>query len=373
MTDWPNHLPRQIPCGHCGTEFNAVNVSQAKHFKYDGSVLYCSPICREAARQKKYSPTHTFGPCPKCGQMFESKVRKIFCSMKCYVTSDRFKEIISEKAKSQRGPRPELQKWDERDCLECAAMFRVKPAKPNKFCSQNCYHNYMAKVFDRHIAAPDRIEIGQGYDEYLSQNKLRCPIEGCDWSGQWLTLHVRMAHGITEQDFKKAAGFNLTEGIITPALRSLLENRKTTSGANRYQIYSRVDDDRSKSSGYVSLQSREARIKARALAMNIYGSEELPLVERTCDFCKKEFPQLTPFGRSKFCSIKCRSDHYHHKTSLRMVRNTPLYCTVCGSTFAPSAQKVHRHASGLPVTCSIRCRNSLNARKRRSPRPRTLR
>lgn len=366
MTDWPNHLPRQIPCGHCGVSFNATTPSQAKHFKYDGSVSYCSIICREAARQKKYASTHTFGPCPKCGQMFESRIRKIFCSMRCYVTSDEFKKITEKRSKDLRGPRPELQKWSERNCVECDTTFRVKPAKSNKFCSTNCYHSYMAKRFDQHVAAPDKIEIGQCYDEYLSQDEITCPIEGCDWHGEWLTLHIRITHGITAQDFKRAAGFNLNEGIITPALRNLLENRKS-KGNSMIMMYARNaknSDDTVKTDGYVSLQSKETRLKSRALTMNIYGSVELPLTERICDFCKEEFSQLTPFGRTKFCSTKCRSAYYEYRKFLDLT----LHCAVCEKAFTPSSSQVRSYAAGHLVVCSNHCRAILNVRKRKTKR-----
>lgn len=360
MEDWPNYLPREIPCAHCGVLFPPNNQRQAKRWKYEHIAYYCTPICREAAGAARFDRGHTFGPCPTCDRMFVSQSPKIFCSVKCYVTSDRFKAMIAEKAQNQRGPRPDRQIWDERECLECLTTFLVKPSQPNKFCSRNCYHAYMNKRFDRHIATPDKIEIGQNYDEFLSEDVMKCPIEGCDWQGNWLTLHMNFAHSIRASDFKRAAGFNLTQGVITPALRTALENRESAGVAVDTKLRPGTIYAPPKS-GYVSLQRREAVSKMHALKCGEYRGETM----RTCDSCGEEFSQTTPFGRQKFCSIKCRTKFYKNSTS-----SIALTCDVCGCQFHATRDQIRRHKNGMPVVCSVKCRNKLNGSKPRQPRNR---
>lgn len=356
--DWPRYLPRDIPCAHCGVLFPAISRSQAKHFKYDGSVSYCSPICEEAARQKRAAAKPLYGPCPTCGARFYSRVPKTFCSVDCYVRSDRFRQIVAERGDRLRGrPRPEARVRETRACLECGSQFSVIPSRPNKFCSRNCYHVYMAKRFDRNVASPGTIEIGQGYDEFLSEPLLRCPIPGCDWEGHWLSLHVNYAHAIVAEDFKRAAGFNLKQGLISFEMREVLERRQPRGVATTADFRINPHGYRERG-GYVSLQDREAKKKLRALRQAEYDAG--PPSVRTCDGCGTDFPQPSAFGRMKFCSVKCRSAFY-----ARRCRCGEAPCVVCGTAFLLTKPQAKRHAAGLLVVCSNACRAHLNSGTRR--------
>ena len=83
----------------------------------------------------------------------------------------------------------------------------------------------MAKRFDRWIANPQTLALPQAYDEFLTGEELPCLVEGCNWRGQWLSLHMNYTHGVPADEFKRAAGFNLKSGIISGPMREALAQR----------------------------------------------------------------------------------------------------------------------------------------------------
>ena len=83
----------------------------------------------------------------------------------------------------------------------------------------------MAKRFDRWIASPKNMYSPQCYDEFMTQEELPCLIEGCDWVGVHLGLHVNQAHGIAARDFKRATGFNYGTGLVGIELHKIMSNR----------------------------------------------------------------------------------------------------------------------------------------------------
>lgn len=366
MTDenWPRPVPKSTNCAHCGAVFEFHSFSQAKHVTYEGQVPYCSDICRSAARQERFRAAHTFGPCPTCGQRFESRVKKTFCSLRCYLKSPQWKEMLARNREKIATKEKHVSGGYEerRVCENCGGEFTVnRPSSTKKFCGRTCYHAYMAGRFDRHVAAPDKIRIAQAYDEFLDGEELACPMPDCDWHGAQLALHVNFAHGITAREFKRAAGFNLKEGVISRPLRDALENRVGVGVAALTpeqrealpELLRQAAADKRRTEGYVSHQARESIRKRRALI----SEEGTAGPERACHGCGRLFQQSTPFGRAKFCSVACRTRASHSASG-------ELACDGCGSAFQANHNQLIRHRNGSPVVCSAQCRGRINGPKR---------
>ena len=138
---------------------------------------------------------------------------------------------------------------------------------------------------------------------------LTCVVDGCDWKGKHLTLHMNQAHGVNAGEFKRAAGFNLSTGVIAKPLAESLREREVVG------IAAHMDDaDRSAALAlaqealaanhirYRSLEGREHAKKARAMLG--------PGPQRTCAGCGKAFQQSTPMGKALYCSRECRDNAY---------------------------------------------------------------
>lgn len=303
-----------LRCGHCEAIFKGSD-SQARKVKYEKLIVYCSTVCRHAALKNKFGkPLPNQGPCRTCGNVFFSKTAKKFCTLDCYIKSEQFiatSAAVRAKAYSpeSRAKNAETRKKGKfKPCLECGADVYEKPATPRKFCSKPCHRAYMAKRFDRWIANPEGLALPQCYDEFLDRQELTCPIDGCSWHGQWLTLHVNRAHGLAAPEFKRAAGFNLSSGIISRPLAELLCARQDLGVAlNRYPHGPpKADPIR-----YRSKESIEHYQKARATSG--LGPQ------RECAGCGNIFIQSTPFGRARYCSPTCRDASYaaHKKASAK--------------------------------------------------------
>jgi len=317
-----------LECGHCGAHFKGSD-SQAWKVKYEHRITYCSDICRKASASKKSleqairegkKPRKGVlaGPCKTCGKMFESRIDKMFCSMDCYTKSQQFKDMLAESRKKSASKESiELRAQKKRLgknvlCLECGTEFYQKretkrrPAK--KFCSTTCYRSYMAKRFDRWIANPEGLALPQCYDEFLDREELSCIVEGCDWHGQWLTVHINQAHGVPAEEFKRAAGFNLSTGVIAKPLAQVLRERAKVGVALNpdenapYLAHALLKNKQDANIRYRSLEGREHFKKACA----IRGLGPM----RNCKGCGEVFQQSTPAGRTLYCSKKCRAEHY---------------------------------------------------------------
>jgi hypothetical protein len=281
--------------------------------------------------------------------MFQSRKAKIFCSMKCYTTSDKFREMIREvherlKAKPRKPPT-----MVEKTCMECGTGFSVlQRSKAKRFCTRLCYRRYMEKRFDRFIANPEEIALPQCYDEFLSQPVLHCLVKDCGWMGHALSNHMNYTHGIRARDFKKAAGFNLNSGIVSATMQEHLSGREYLGGVAVY-TYPQCAGVRT---SYKSLEGREHAQKAQALARYTYEKE------RTCAWCKTNFMQSSSMGRALFCSRACRNER--DKSKLRE-KIAPLTCVKCGASFIGTKAQSRR---GKP-TCSFVCRGRLNSEKLR--------
>ena len=323
-------LRDNLECGHCGAKFKGSD-TQARKVKYEKRTVYCSDTCRAAALSrkaqeqamregKKLRKGMLTGPCKTCGKMFESRIDKMFCSMDCYIKSDQFSGMVAENLK-KAGSKESIKRraqaaklGQDVPCLECGADFYQKrPSKGNpvrKFCGTGCYRTYLAKRFDRWVANPEGMALPQCYDEFLDREELACVVEGCDWKGKHLTLHMNQAHGIKADEFKRAAGFNLSTGVIAKPLAEAFRKRELVGAALMLM------DDPARAAAlalaqetlvvnpirYRSLEGREHSKKARAML----GSGP----QRTCAGCGKEFQQSTPMGRALYCSRECRDNAY---------------------------------------------------------------
>ena len=333
-------LRESLECGHCGSKFKGSD-SQARKVKYEKRVVYCSNACRMAAISKKAREQAVregkrlrkgvlAGPCKTCGKMFESRVDKMFCSMDCYIKSDQFRDMqskhwaLSDEVKAKISAK--LKKGKDVTCLECGAEFYQKPSgkghPARKFCNTTCYRAYMAKRFDRWVANPESMALPQCYDEFLDSEELACVVEGCDWKGKHLTLHMNQAHGVRADEFKRAAGFNLTTGVIAKPLAEALRERQVvgfaanTDDAERAAARALAQDALAANPiRYRSLEGREHAKKARAMLG--------PGPQRTCKVCGKVFQQSTSMGRALYCSLKCREIAYaeqRHQGAKQRVR-----------------------------------------------------
>lgn len=318
----------RLQCGHCHAIFTGTD-SQARKVKYEQLTVYCSPICRSAATSKKAreqalkdgkTPRKGVlaGPCPTCGNGFESRVDKVFCSMACYMKSDTFRAMRDNYPGHSAELRAEitakLKKGQDVPCVECGQEFYQKrPAKgrpARKFCGTGCYRSYMAKRFDRWVANPEGMALPQCYDEFLDREELNCVVDGCSWRGQHLSLHMNQSHGVQADDFKRAAGFNLSTGVVGRSLAEVLRDRSVVGVAaglgdeekRRAALSSALEAIKSAPIRYRSIEGAEHKKKARA----IMGSGP----QRTCAGCGCVFHQSTPMGKALYCTIRCRSVAY---------------------------------------------------------------
>lgn len=211
-------IRNNLLCGYCGKHFKGSD-SQARNVKYQKREVYCSDPCRHTAIAKKNStPIPSRGPCKTCGKPFSSRTAKIYCSLACYVKSDQFKAMQTENMENNKSPErrakmaASLRTGEMVKCLECGEETYSKRGRKRRFCSTSCYRAYMAKRFDRWAANPANIALPQGYDEFLDQEELPCVVEGCNWQGKHLSLHINRAHGIikwTPKSRQKSSEFKL--------------------------------------------------------------------------------------------------------------------------------------------------------------------
>lgn len=244
--------------------------------------------------------------CEQCGKSFESRRAKIFCSLGCYVKSDRFK-ANRERALvlASAAPRNIVNGSGEQvPCLECGKVFYRKPSlRTHKFCSVPCHRSYRAKRFDRWIANPEKIPLPQCYDEFLDSDTLRCLVDGCNWEGQHLTMHMNMAHGVPTDAFKRAAGFNQSTGVVSKSLREDMSKRdKVGVAVSSVPGVGPICTTSNRTRCERSLEHKEHAKKGRALAS--------PGPSLTCKRCGVVFVKKSTMGRAMYCSKKCWQDDY---------------------------------------------------------------
>jgi endogenous inhibitor of DNA gyrase (YacG/DUF329 family) len=294
--------------------------------------------------EKKYS-LRTYGPCPTCGKYFESRGRKTFCSLDCYLKSP----LLLERLKKQQQLTGEIIK-----CRECGKEIYKKKSSKKLYCSTACYRKYMSKRFDRWIASPEVIALPQNYDEFLTAPELPCLIEGCGWHGNFLSLHMNFAHGISARDFKKMAGFNLTSGIVSLRLYELMCARPHIKNA-KFNGNGPKNPTGKQGDGYISLEGKEHAHKSyvvnKALAT--------PVKIIKCSMCGKDVTVFFNSHNTKFCSVLCRTEYY--KTHEKERVGVKLKCAMCSVEFSASASQARRNKKGLATFCSLPCKQKSNA------------
>lgn len=360
MSRWMNAeliaIRDSLTCGHCGSIFRGSD-SQAWKVKYEkkGGAVYCSDVCRQAAvRNKRSKPLPNRGPCGTCGKEFFSRTAKQFCGMKCYTGSKMFSDMLAAARDKTRTPESiekraaQARKGKYVKCLECGEEFYQKRQdnthQTKKLCSRVCYRAYMSKRFDRWIANPKGMALPQCYDEFLDREELDCIVEGCGWHGRGLSSHVNIMHGIQANEFKRAAGFNVTTGLVSKDLAMALSERPKRGIALGIQ-QEQAEENFAKSLAtrkseghihYLSKEGAEHRVKARAL-----NSEPGPT--KTCCGCGCEFQQSTPNGRALYCSVECRSEAYKRNShalkppKTRRRDNNGRFCWVAPDEHSPNS------------------------------------
>jgi len=286
-----------------------------------------------------------YGPCPVCKEMFESKRQKIYCSYECYLKSDQFKELA---AKQRTGTYEK--------CRECGKEFYKKKGATRYYCSRMCYRKYMAKRFDRWIASPEEIALPHNYDEFLTSEELPCLVKGCTWRGKWLSLHMNFAHGVKARDFKKMAGFNLQSGIISLPLYEQMCARPHIKDA-KFPENMKRGRGKGEKREYQSLERSEHFKKSF-----IINTISKPIIGTTkCLNCGNDMPIKFGGWNKRFCGIPCREEYYKKHVKERL--GVKAVCEVCSKEFHSSPDQARRVKKGLPVTCSLHCRQVLNTPK----------
>lgn len=258
---------KSIRCANCDSPFEASD-SQAFRAYYQKSDVYCSPVCKSQGMGRKISKQRAkkpqmYGPCPTCKKKFPSKDHRVYCSLPCWLASPEFKAMLAENSK--KGNEAYKRKCeDERPICPVCKINKVKPGR--KFCSKKCWRQSFAELFDYQIANPCTLEELQGFDEYLSQEELPCLVEGCDWKGKHLSVHLNHAHGIKAADFKRAVGFNLTTGLVAPEMKEKLGERPGNGMTKEeFQARVRLANTGKNHSRYISKENKEHRQKYWAL------------------------------------------------------------------------------------------------------------
>ena len=329
----------KLTCGYCGQAFEGTK-SQISNAKYLNTQPYCSQSCRysDNVRRRKAKPIFK-GNCKECGKAFESKHPKIYCSMDCFAHSDSMKIHLASNNEKKKNDVAIT-------CLYCSKSFVEKASRKSKFCSKFCYRSYLAERFDRWIASPENIENLQNYDEFLLQEKLPCLIDGCDWEGKNLSMHLNFHHGITAGEFKKLAGFNKSTGLVSPSLSEHLSNRehlqdKELMAHRMLGIKYRGEQTERE----LRKEGVEHHKKSRILSG--------PGPSRKCNCCGKTFTQTTVFGRAKYCSPKCQQEFHIAKNA---EKKHGLTCGHCKKHFFGNRLQQIRVERDLPVFCSFTCR-----------------
>jgi len=300
----------KLKCNHCKGVFSG-SLKQALKVVYEGRNSYCSDACSKAFMRERFSkPIPNRGACLTCEKDFFSRREAKFCGMKCYTGSKQFSQMLADsrekasKAESVAKRIKAQRTGEEKPCLECGTLVYAKKCeKKKKYCSKICYRAYMAKRFDRQIASPDQMALPQGYDGFLDRSLLTCTVIGCDWQGHHLSVHMNAAHGITAAEFKRAAGFNKSTGVVSKPTGQRLRERALVGIAMDSSYWGTIDKNHNTGHEHRdSLEAKEHRAKARALA------GDAPM--RKCECCGSVFQQSTAFGKTLYCTKLCRSKYY---------------------------------------------------------------
>ena len=337
-----------LSCNCCGTVFKGSD-SQAWKVKYEKAAVYCSRQCRSTGHSKKLSkPVPLVGNCRHCKtEIYSRNKDKLYCSRVCYHSSRQFTEMIESNlevitnhspvkaairqlnlavgniilSKDQtllglraKGSGVLFAKTYNRTgkvvhCLNCQKPKYARGSDKRKYCSHKCYIDYRAKRFERWRDNPQPLVVISDYEAFLNRDTLTCIVEGCDWSGKHLSLHVNQVHGITAEEFKKMFGFNQSTGVISKELFTRYSARSPV-GVARFPELCGLEKAMESVKGAprkpLTPQAVENAAKGRL-------NTTVPNPVRICTGCACSFEQSTPFGRAKYCTKTCRKEHYSKK------------------------------------------------------------
>lgn len=273
------------------------------------------------------------GVCQNCGAPFVSKKPgKKFCTHKCFIASP----LHAEQCEKRRA-------YVDRCCRQCGKTEKILPniARQRKgFCSRACYRKYFAERFDRFVASPESIALPQNFDEFLSQPKLSCPFDGCEWKGKFLGLHVNVAHGVRIADFKRLAGFNKSTGLCTSDISGRHSNTALRTNLGSLGNRWKPGESHPQLNYVPTLEAREHMLKAqadpalcekkrRALQGKVYdrrsGLRQTPEMtekrrlsniramaiteQAVCAHCGQPFQKRAILSRHRYCSQQCSITH----------------------------------------------------------------
>jgi hypothetical protein len=256
-------------CSGCG---KVLESTPKRRYKLkNGHRIYCSVMCFR--KHNNHVTGGHVGLCKSCGKEFKSMVSgKKYCNMDCYMADPETKRRLlsmSKKGIKKRCENLGITDFGKEDvsCAYCGEIITVVKSRKKRarrfFCSQLHYRKYLSDRFDRWIASPQTVALPQNYDEFMAQEKLPCPIDGCDWEGEFLSAHVQMEHGVRARKFKKMTGFNLTTGLVTAELSEKMSASAVFRGSDNLQPGPPMSQEgRSK---YRSLEGVEHYRKAREI------------------------------------------------------------------------------------------------------------
>ena len=210
--------------------------------------------------------------CKTCAADFLSEVpARTYCSVKCRAQDPAFKARMADVGRARKGkPAPNCgpeRTGDEQPCANgCgSSVYRTaarQGIRTRRYCSRLCYHQHLARLFDREIGLVSTIPTLHNYDEILASPRLQCVMPGCEWDGDNLSLHMHLAHGIVEDEFKAAAGFNRNTGVISATLRQKLEHDRQPG--NTAAAHAAIGSSKGKAQPSTRREAREHYEKAMA-------------------------------------------------------------------------------------------------------------
>jgi len=283
-----------VNCTYCGKRFLPSASARCRHKKH-GTNIFCSRECHHM------NSGHHFGKynikCKTCGkEMVSTYDGRKYCCLKCYMADPETKHRLEDMNLKKKKDAEVIKK-----CAYCGTVLHMKKSRESKrnYCNKVCSRAYMSERFDRFVVSEMSLGKINNYDEFLSKEILPCPVDGCDWEGEWLSSHMNFEHGIKKDDFKKMMGFNIKSAIMTSGLHLQFLNKDTTH-LDQYKGKAIGNLKHKRKDNYYSSEASEHKSKEFALRENI----------KECVVCGEEF-RITNFGNHRYCSVRCREKEYY--------------------------------------------------------------
>lgn len=257
-------MGRITTCDYCGEEYEISPSSWSRHKKH-GKNKYCSRKCSILASGRNYGGYKC--KCKTCGkEIIASYPDKKYCSMDCYMSDEK----TMDRLKSYNDKKHEEGSVDK-ECKNCGKEITVRKSRigfsGNSFCSRSCYREYLSERFDRFIESNVSFENINNFDEFLTEDELSCPIDGCGWFGKHLGNHLNLSHGILSRDAKMAMGFNLSTGLCTRDVSEKLSNTAIET-QNKYDLCPPEYDRNFAKNKYISKERIDHAKKSIAISIS---------------------------------------------------------------------------------------------------------